>query len=1359
MSALDPHIDALASRQPRPDKPRWQFLRAGLQNIWEYDDQRFVFHRGRLLLRGRNESGKTKAIEVLLPFLLDADLSPQRLDPFGSMARPMYWNLINDQVPDVQVRIGYVWLELGRLEAGQPVFCTIGAGLRAKRGTPGVVPWYFITSQRVDCELHLTREHVPLARGRLEEAIGAAGTVFDSKADYRRMVNQRLFGMSEDQYGALIETLLQLRRPQLSKALQPEALSRILTASLPPLEPQVIGRLAEGFQRLDRHRAERDGFAETLKAVKSFLDVYRRYVKTTAKARALEMTRADSAYQRARAALRQAQEAHEQALLAQAGLDEEIHALEQRGEIVDERLRTLRGSEAYQAVQELDQAEQLARTQAAHAARAQAQADTEIERLREQETKLAQASATVEAARTRLADARASARHAADAATLAPAHQAIDEQIAGADLDAARGTLQSVLADRDRAVDTLAQHARLVQRAEHEAERARERLQDADQGVRDASEALQAAITAEATAGEKFIAQVSAWLDGLDVLALDDIARQELLDAAPEAMAPWVQRRAEAVRVVLDDRVQELESDRREQARVLDGVRAEHAALTATSHPPPTPPAWRTPRPAGRPGAPLYMLCDFRGEDTRVHACVEAALEAAGLLDAWVTPEGLLLDRDTFDVMLAAAPRSGPTLADVLAPTATGGVDARMVERVLRTVALVSAAAPAGPAGQPPRATCWVSTDGHFRVGPLHGAWRKDTPAYIGATARERERERRLALLEARIVALEERLRDIQTQLDQVRARRSALRNEVERFPSSQPVLRARLEAEAAQTRLGHARLAHDRATGVHEQARQHLRAAMDERDAVAVKLGLRAWVSRPDGLDMLDELRRVTRMYADAARELLQAARELAAREEIYEVHARATETGRRRLEQARTDAEQAASEARRAQTRAETLREAVGATREELLAALEVAEIEQRDVRAKLVGARARKSEQDQRVGVASGDLSTAGREVTTAEAQRTMAEAELKTLAEGGFLAFTGIEEARAPATWTLTDTLLVARKVDAATEGTDPSLESREREENRVSTKQQDLLRSLPSDVRVLPQRRHGVLDYQSTLNGRDMGLLVLASELTDDIASRDRLLDQDEQGLFESFLSGETHEHLRARLRQASDLVAHMNEQLARCPTASGRTLRLHWVVTDDAPPGTREAIDLVLRAGHLLSDANRSALRQFLQQRLDEARTADGAGSLEERMLNVLDYRTWFAFAIDYRDADPGSTWKRLTRKVHGAGSGGQKAVMLHLPLFAAAAAFYAAAASTAPRLILLDEAFAGIDTKIRAQLMALLVAFDLDFLMTSYEEWGFYEELDGLSTYHLSREPGFRGVHTDWFLWDGARAVEMGTG
>ena len=99
---------------------------------------------------------------------------------------------------------------------------------------------------------------------------------------------------------------------------------------------------------------------------------------------------------------------------------------------------------------------------------------------------------------------------------------------------------------------------------------------------------------------------------------------------------------------------------------------------------------------------------------------------------------------------------------------------------------------------------------------------------------------------------------------------------------------------------------------------------------------------------------------------------------------------------------------------------------------------------------------------------------------------------------------------------------------------------------------------------------------------------------------------------------------------------------------------------------------------------------------------------------------------------------------------------MLHVPLFAAAAAFYESAAKTSPRLILLDEAFAGIDKETRGQLMGLLSEFDLDFMMTSFEEWGFYSQLDGLSTYNLSREQGMRGVHAEWFLWDGREAMHV---
>jgi len=328
-------------------------LRAGIQNVWEYDDQRFVFHRGRLLLRGQNESGKTKALEVLLPFLLDADLQPQRLDPFGSTARPMRWNLLNDANPDVSVAIGYVWLELGRLDDGAPLFCTVGAGLRAKRSVPGVEDWYFLSSQRVDVDLRLYDENrVPVTRAALGEALVGGGQLFDRASDYRRAVNHRLFGMPIEQYSSLLDALLQLRRPQLSKLLDPAELSRILSASLPPLDTAVVGTLAEGFERLDRHRAEREELAGTLSGLRAFLDVYRGYVASFVKSRALDLTRAESAYHASRAALRQGEERQQSTARRQLELAETLVQLQREGDALEERIRTLRESDEYRAVRD-----------------------------------------------------------------------------------------------------------------------------------------------------------------------------------------------------------------------------------------------------------------------------------------------------------------------------------------------------------------------------------------------------------------------------------------------------------------------------------------------------------------------------------------------------------------------------------------------------------------------------------------------------------------------------------------------------------------------------------------------------------------------------------------------------------------------------------------------------------------------------------------------------------------------------------------------------------------------------------------------------------------------------------------------
>jgi hypothetical protein len=95
---------------------------------------------------------------------------------------------------------------------------------------------------------------------------------------------------------------------------------------------------------------------------------------------------------------------------------------------------------------------------------------------------------------------------------------------------------------------------------------------------------------------------------------------------------------------------------------------------------------------------------------------------------------------------------------------------------------------------------------------------------------------------------------------------------------------------------------------------------------------------------------------------------------------------------------------------------------------------------------------------------------------------------------------------------------------------------------------------------------------------------------------------------------------------------------------------------------------------------------------------------------------------------------------------------VLHLPLFAAAAAHYRSAPA-APRLILLDEVFVGVDATNRGQLLEVLAALDLDMMFTSDQEWCTYSELDGIAIHQLltGTDDGDDAVTTARFVWTGS--------
>jgi hypothetical protein len=131
---------------------------------------------------------------------------------------------------------------------------------------------------------------------------------------------------------------------------------------------------------------------------------------------------------------------------------------------------------------------------------------------------------------------------------------------------------------------------------------------------------------------------------------------------------------------------------------------------------------------------------------------------------------------------------------------------------------------------------------------------------------------------------------------------------------------------------------------------------------------------------------------------------------------------------------------------------------------------------------------------------------------------------------------------------------------------------------------------------------------------------------------------------------------------------------------------------------------------------------------------------------HAVDYRRWHLFTIE---REQNGVWMRLTKRSHGTGSGGEKAMLLTIPQFAAAAAHYHSIPN-APRLILLDEAFVGIDSDMRGKCMGLLQHFDLDFVMTSEREWGTYPSIDGLAICQLATHASSSAIAVSHWVWNG---------
>ncbi|HET9692171.1 MAG TPA: TIGR02680 family protein, partial [Acidimicrobiales bacterium] len=1280
---------------------RWTLSRAGICNVYQYDDEVISFAGGRLLLRGVNGSGKSTAMNMLLPFLLDADT--RRIDAAGEQAGVLKsWMLAGRDDPQP---VGYLWLEILRDDGdGSREHLSFGCGVRANRASDTVTTWWFVTSKRPAIDFAVVDDRRPLSADALRQAIDP-DPVFrhDQRGAYRDELRRRLYGGADlDQHIRLLHIV---RSPRVGDRVDVD-LPAHLHAALPALSDRALDDAAGPLDELEEHRRNVEHLRRTASALEGITAVYADYVRADLHRRAAAGRELVAT---ATAAARAHRSAEQRATALHAANDEATrHAVALADD--ERRLRgeadALRESPAYadgallndrrSLVASLERAAQKAAgaQRSADAARAKAEADER------------QADAAAHQDHSRLAgllDDLTAAVVDAGLPVAPPSPPAPDAT--GADTTSAGLTALTAAATHRRGdIDEVRAALRVVAAAEAE-------VRAAEAADRLAGHAADAADADLADRRRQRSDAVAAWRDA--------VAAWYAPGEPPDLTGDLLARRrdvADEMRAAADASIGEHQREVATLGAALDAATADAATArgrldeleAATLPAPPSLPWQRT----GRTKV-FAEAVDFRPHlDDHERAGLEAAMEAAGLLAAEVTDDGALHTSDGTLVARADAPVAAP-LSGLLT------TDDPAVDAVLAGISTDVGSA----------ATTVVTTDGRFRIGTLAGRHTKTAAAYVGLAAR------RQALEAARVAAraaLADADAEVATRTAVLEAARAALAGAVDRrdrLPRLDDVEAAVAAATAAEG------VAQRAATAAAEAHRTAIAADAAHADAVDKSRRAAADLSLPADHAGLDRVARaiedVARVAGDARAALTVLVRSADGLRAATTRHADAAEAAAA----AAAEATAASAAHQREAASLATLEDTVGIAFAEVAAALQTTTADLEATLTALDAARATQVRLAGELAAATAAAKSAQEEVAGAEARAAAFVPRLRaSLAARGVAAVATAEPALLLAPVEATAAGLDALATSIAATVAAPSRPDITADSVRQSLRQRrdTLGAGWDADDRTPDPAGPMLVDVvgpSGTVPLAEAGAVVGR-----DLASLTSLLSAEQDRALRNLLTGLVASEVAEKVLAAAALVTRMNARLDQVTTAHGIGVSLRWKRKDDLSGTLATLVELMALPSDMRDESQHARLRSALTERLDEARATRPDATYRDLVAEVLDYRDWFDLAVLVRR--PGRNPERLTRRT--ALSEGEKKVVSYLPLFAAVAAScdsLAESAPACPRFVLLDDAFAKVSEDNHPKLFGLLVELDLDVIATSERLWGTFATVPELAITEVLRD------------------------
>lgn len=1379
----------------------WRLSRAGVINFWYYDEETFHFEDGRLLLRGSNGSGKSVTMQSLVPLLFDGNKSPERLDPFGSKARKMESYLLSDGL-DLEERTGYLFLEFEKAEAGR--YITVGMGMRARKNAP-MQTWYFIVldNRRIGMSHDFTLykdmgDKIPLTQKELENKIAQGGYVYTKQSEYKRAVNEHLFGYSElSDFDELITLLIQIRSPKLSKEFKPTTMYEIMQNSLVTLTDEDLRPMSEAIENMDEIKLRIDALEaskRSLSKIQTSYDKYNTFMLANKAKRFTKYAREKKENEDEKAKhLDKKGDSQARILSIAASLtlleDEEIK--------LKQRETSLKKHDLSQLAEEGDTLKTQLRQYEEVFNRKNIQLERETDKERALNTKIREKQTELDAIETSFSkhlevmaeEAEVAAfeefaflKHelTKQKAEISPFkyHKIALAKYAGAVKETLKAlvTQEEFSARYDEALKN-------VEVCDRELERQKRTVLESERQFNE--------VKAEfAEKAFKWSEENNEFKPARDVLskvveriyayhapyrydeAIDPLytAYEQFRQAIESERLVHVGEKANYIKSidVLEQRFKETQAQKdpepiRSQAVIQNRLKLAEKNI---------------------PHLPLYKAIDYAKETPEaLKEVMEEALEAMGLLDALlVAPEHRdiveKMDAGHADKYIFASPEFlSHNLSQILKVDEQEQTFSKNdVEEVLMSILL-------NPSDQ----KFYVHEDGVYGMGILKGKVSGSQPArFIGQSARKRYKEALLSEIREEINGIKNQLRDVEQIIVRLEARKTMLETERHAFPGKIDLDTAYQEVSLANQELSYKLNEEKRLRTLSEEIYNQLKAVRLQVAEVSKGLYLTrqvdVYLEADEALGTYTtELNALEHQYAAQKHTL-----------ELLQTHQEQLAVCLEQLDAIRYDLEQNDRARMRAKLRLEDIQNQLSASDfaqiqreyEQCQLRLNAVPSERNALyqeRSDLNAGVARLSEQIERIdieqvhvikmydlyekafleehqlGYVDGGGQNGSRQASPLETkEQDMADVTTDYVPN----AINSLELAKA----VLKSHSAILDENKTIIEYNDVLKEKFIRESSELSEyhlKINYLFRDLCDEACSGDDISHiERADLVAKVQGKPIKFHELSQWIDSQIIEQSSLLSEQDRMLFEEILINSISKKISGKIYHSEEWVKKIDDLMNGMDTSSGLSFHLKWVTKEaehEEQLSTKELVGLLRGDQALLTRDQKDRLIRHFQSKIAQSKLrledASDNRSFLAIMKEILDYRKWFQFQLFY--TKKGEKRRELTNNAFFTFSGGEKAMAMYVPLFSAVYAKYSGARKDCPKLVSLDEAFAGVDERNITDMFRLLVKeLDLGFIANSQVLFGDYETVPALSIYELIRPENATFVTTIRYKWNGHTRV-----